>query len=334
MSRVAVFGAGGFIGTACTMALRRDGHEIVTRRARRLRVDTEALARPTWSPARDQVARLAGELDGIEAVVNAAGVAVSGATGTPTLVGGNAAWPRLLADACAQARVPRLVHISTAAVQGRAHLLDESLRYAPLTPYARSKTLGEQLLRDAADRGRVAVTIYRPPSVHGPQRRMTTAFAAFCRRYPLVTCGDGAQPVPVALVGNVGAVVAAILAAGQAPFVVAHPYEGHTVRTLYETFAPGRPLHAAPAALVRSLLEAAAPTAQWLAPLGAVCRRAELLLLGQAQRPGWLTARGFELPLGRPAWTELAAVASRADTTSPAPASPAPPGTAPAQPVP
>ncbi|WP_163548993.1 NAD-dependent epimerase/dehydratase family protein [Candidatus Frankia nodulisporulans] len=313
MSRVAVFGAGGFIGTATTVALRAAGHDVVTRRARRLRVDAATLEHPTWTPARDQIARLAGELDDVEVVVNAAGIATAGAARTPMLVGGNAAWPRLLADACARAGVPRLVHVSTAAVQGRAHVLDESLRYAPLTPYARSKTLGEQLLRDAAARGRVAVTLYRPPSVHGSGRRMTAAFAAFCRRYPLVTCGDGEQPVPVALIGNVGAVIAAILAAEHAPFVVAHPYEGHTVRSLYETFAPGRRLHTTPPALVRGLLDVTAPTGQWLAPLGALCRRADLLLLGQAQRPGWLRHRDFELPLGRPAWHELAAATRHAE---------------------
>jgi hypothetical protein len=31
------------------------------------------------------------------------------------------------------------------------------------------------------------------------------------------------------------------------------------------------------------------------------------MLLGQAQAPGWLAARGFRLPLGQAAWDELAA---------------------------
>ncbi|MCM3925909.1 NAD-dependent epimerase/dehydratase family protein, partial [Frankia sp. AiPs1] len=256
---------------------------------------------------RSHLGGLAAELDGVGAVVNAAGVAVSAARLSPGLVGGNAAWPRLLADACERAGVPRLVHVSTAAVQGRVDRLDESLRYAPVNPYARSKTLGEQLLRDAAAAGSVEVTLYRPPSVHGLGRRMTTAFAAFCRRWPLVTCGDGSQPVPVALIGNIGAAVAAILAANGAPLVVSHPYEGHTVRSLYETFAPGRPVHPLPARTVQGLLRAAEPTGQWLPPLSAVCRRAELLLFGQGQERGWLDARGFRLPLGQPAWDEVAA---------------------------
>ncbi|CAO5168971.1 Nucleoside-diphosphate-sugar epimerase [Frankia sp. AiPs1] len=309
MSRVAVFGASGFIGTASATALRQAGHEVLARRARRLWVDAETLTGSAWSAGRVHRASLAAELDGVDAVVNAAGVATSGAALTPALVGGNAAWPRLLAEACELAGVARLVHLSTAAVQGRAHLLDETLHYAPVTPYGRSKTLGEQLLRDAAEGGQLDITIYRPPSVHGPGRHMTAAFAAFCRRFPLVTCGDGNQPVPVALVGNIGAAVAAILRAEHAPFVVAHPHEGHTVRTLYETFAPGRPLCVLPTALVRSLLGMAEPTGQWLAPLGAVCRRAELLLFGQAQQSGWLGTRGFAPPLGRAAWDQLAAEA-------------------------
>ncbi|WP_261563444.1 NAD-dependent epimerase/dehydratase family protein, partial [Frankia tisae] len=309
MTRIALFGATGFIGAACAAALFGAGHEVLPRPARRLWVDGEALAHEPRRAYRPHLARLAAELDGVEAVVNAAGVAVSAARPSPGLVGANAAWPLLLADACEQAAVPRLVHVSTAAVQGRADRLDESLRYAPVNPYARSKTLGEQLLRDAAAAGRVAVTLYRPPSVHGPGRRMTTAFAAFCQRWPLVTCGDGDQPVPVALIGNVGAAVAAILAARSAPLVVSHPYEGHTVRTLYETFAPGRPLCPLPTRAVRLLLRAAEPTGQWLPPLSAVCRRAELLLFGQGQESGWLDARSFRLPLGQPAWDEVAAAA-------------------------
>ncbi|MCK9896403.1 NAD(P)-dependent oxidoreductase [Frankia sp. AgB32] len=312
MSRVAVFGASGFIGTACANALTEAGHEVVRRPARRLRADLDMLSHPARSalapePAGAGLAALVADLAGMDAVVNAAGVATSAASLTPALVGGNAAWPQLLADACAHAGVPRLLHVSTAAVQGRALRLDESLDYAPVTPYARAKMLGEQLLRDAAARGQVAVTLYRPPSVHGWGRRMTSDFAAFCRRWPLVACDSGDQPVPVALVGNVGAAVAAILAAEHAPLVVAHPSEGHTVRSLYQTFAPGRPLCSLPAPAVRALLHAAEPTGQWLAPLGALCRRAELLLLGQAQEPGWLPSVGFAPPLGRAAWDELAA---------------------------
>jgi nucleoside-diphosphate-sugar epimerase len=317
VTRVALFGATGFIGAACASALTRAGHDVLPRPARRLRVDLESLSGSPWHEYRPHLAGLAGELDGIEAVVNAAGVAVSAASLTPALVGGNAAWPRLLADACERAGVPRLIHVSTAAVQGRASQLDESLDYAPVTPYARSKTLGEQLLRDAAARGQVATTLYRPPSVHGRGRQMTSDFAAFCRRWPLVTCENGDQPVPVALVGNVGAAVAAILAAERAPLVVAHPSEGHTVRTLYQTFAPGRPLCTLPTPAVRALLRAAEPTGQWLGPLGALCRRAELLLFGQAQAPGWLAAHGFQPPLGRSAWDEMAA-AVRAPASRPA----------------
>lgn len=306
MSRVAVYGATGFIGTACAHALRHAGLDVVARTARRLWVAPEDLAGSPAAGHRPFLDEVRAELDGVDAVVNAAGLATSAASRTPALVGANAAWPRLLADACERARVPRLVHVSTAAVQGRAPRLDESLDYAPVTPYARAKVLGEQLLRDAAARGTVATTVYRPPSVHGPGRRMTSDFAAFCRRFPLVTCADGSQPVPVALVGNVGAALAEIVTADDAPLVVSHPYEGHTVRTLYETFAPGRPLRCLPAAAVGALLRAAEPTGSWLPPLGALCRRAELMLLGQAQAPGWLAARGFRLPLGQAAWDELA----------------------------
>lgn len=309
MGTIAVFGATGFVGRSCTTALVRAGHTVRRQPARRLWTEDEALLRAPSRVLGSRLGNLVPDLAGVDAVVNAAGLAHPGARASPTLTGANAAWPALLARACEEAGVPRLVHVSTAAVQGRAEMLDESTRYAPVNPYARSKTLGERLLTDAAARGRLGVTLFRPPSVHGPDRDVTRAFAVFCRRWPLVTCGDGRQPVPVALIANVGAAIAAVVADDTAPLVVAHPGEGHTVRTLYETFAPGKRLHPVPEQAVRAALRAAEPAGRWLPPISAFGRRAEVVLLGQRQDRGWLEQRGFRLPYGRQAWADAARAA-------------------------
>lgn len=317
MGKIIVTGASGFVGRACAAALREAGHDVASLRAPVLFSDQADLLRPGGRPGRPEplarpelLARIAATLHGHDVAVNAAGLPHSASQASARLFGANSLWPHVLAQACELAEVPRLVHVSSIAVQGRIRVLDHTPRYAPVTPYAASKVLGEQLLTDAARRGATQVTIYRPPSVHDWDRDVTRSFAAFCRRWPLVVVGDGNQPVPVSLAGNVGAATAALVAAEDPPFIVLHPYEGQTVRSLYETFGPGRPIHALPEPVVRWTLRAVEPLARRIPIAAAVSRRAELLLLGQAQSESWLTISGFRPPLGAAAWHRVAQTAA------------------------
>lgn len=305
MGTVVVFGAGGFVGRATVAALGRAGHESVPVPALRLRAERSDLlgARPLGqdSDGVGEVAQVAELLRsvGAETVVNAAGIATATARATPELYGANAAWPLLLALACREAGVARLVHVSTAGVQGRAATLDDSEVFAPVNPYTDAKAIGERLLREFAAGGdKPRIVRYRPPSVHGPDRALSRSFATFARRWPLVVCGRGDQPVPVAQVGNVGAVIAALVDVADPPDVVSHPSEGYTVRSLYEKVAPGRRIHTVPARPVRGALRLAALVGRLLPPAAAASRRAELLLLGQGQVPSWLERQGFVLPFG------------------------------------
>jgi nucleoside-diphosphate-sugar epimerase len=318
MTAVAVFGASGFVGRAAVAALAAAGHRPVGLPARRLRAERAQLLGPgplvgireldQAGPGAAAV-EIAEELRaaGCEVVVNAAGIAAATRRATPELYGANAAWPLLLAHACRDAGVRRMVHVSTAGVQGRARRLDSSENVAPVNPYTEAKALGERLLREFAAGGdKPEVVRYRPASVHGADRPLSRSFAAFARRWPLVVCDRGDQPVPVALVGNVGAVIAALVDADGPPAVVTHPSEGYTVRSLYAAFAPGRRIYSVPERPVRGALRLAEPVGRALAPVAALSRRAELLLVGQAQAQSWLESQGFVLPYG-PA--ELARVA-------------------------
>jgi nucleoside-diphosphate-sugar epimerase len=305
MYRVAVFGAGGFVGRACVAALEDAGHDVRPRPAPRLLADRDGLTRRA-APDTATIAESAHLLSGCDAVVNAAGVAIATSRATRELYGANAAWPYLLAHACRNAGVRRLVHVSTAAVQGRAATLDESQSYAPVNPYADAKALGERLLLRFAALSAPELVVYRPPSVHGAGRDRSRSFAAFARRWPLVVCGAGDQPVPVALVGNVGAVAAALVAAPDPPTIVTHPNEGYAVRSLYETFAPGRRIRSVPGRPVHAALRLAEPVGRVLPPVAALSRRAELLLVGQEQAPSWLDTQGFTLPLGHADWNRVA----------------------------
>lgn len=307
MAKVTIFGAGGFVGTAVRTAVTADGHSLDLVPAPRLtwdrppRLDTPRVLAEAPVPA-----PLVDRLWGRDVVVNAAGLATPGAAATPALYGANSLWPLVLAKACEQAGVPRLIHVSSAAVQGRAAILDERPWYGPVSPYAASKALGERLLLAHARSGGHRPTLYRPTSVHGPDRALTRSFARFARRWPLVVAGEGDQPVPVCLVGNVGAGIAAVVRAPEPPGIALQPYEELTVRSLYHVFAAGRRIRRLPAGAVRRVL---GPAARMSGRVGAVAgpvRRLELLLLGQATARTWLDGHGFHPPLGAEAWAQLA----------------------------
>ncbi len=75
-----------------------------------------------------------------------------------------------LAEACRQARVRRLVHISTAAVSGRVQgsWVDEDTLCKPVTEYGQTKLEIERLLSDAARASDFDLVVLRPTSVYGP----------------------------------------------------------------------------------------------------------------------------------------------------------------------
>lgn len=77
---------------------------------------------------------------------------------------------RNLVDACVRNGVRRLVHISTAAVVGRARstLVDEATDCRPTTEYGKCKLEIERVLLDKAEPTGLDLVILRPTSVFGP----------------------------------------------------------------------------------------------------------------------------------------------------------------------
>lgn len=75
-----------------------------------------------------------------------------------------------LAEACREARVRRLVHISTAAVSGRVQgsWVDEDTPCHPVTEYGQTKLEIERLLADVARASDFDLVVLRPTSVYGP----------------------------------------------------------------------------------------------------------------------------------------------------------------------
>jgi nucleoside-diphosphate-sugar epimerase len=302
---VAVLGGTGFVGAAVVAELRRRAIEVRTVTAPRITwpAGQPYDARPPGAPYPDLVERLAGHLDGAQAVVNAAGIPAGTAPAGPSLYGANALLPALVAGACAAARVRRYVHLSSAVVQGREPL-DETARTSPFSPYSHSKALGERMLLAEPAGEQV---LFRSTWVHDAGRRNTGSLVRLARSPLACVAGDGAAPTPQVLIGDIAASVAHLVCApGPVPPIVLQPASGMTTGLLLRLLGgrePRRVPHRAARAAVRGL--------RGYGRLGsracAHARRAEMLLFGRAQVPGWLATQGVVPDLRPEAWRRLAA---------------------------
>jgi nucleoside-diphosphate-sugar epimerase len=302
---VAVLGGTGFVGAAVVAELRRRAFEVRTVTAPRITwpAGQPYDARPPAAPHPDLVDRLAGHLHGAQVVVNAAGIPEGAAPASPGLYGANALLPALVAGACAAARVRRYVHLSSAVVQGREPL-DETARTSPFSPYSHSKALGERMLPAEPA---VEQVLFRSTWVHDVGRRNTGALIRLARSPLACVAGDGGAPTPQVLIGDIAASVAHLVCApGPVPPIVLQPASGMTTSLLLRLLGgrePRRVPHRAARAVVRGL--------RGYGRLGsracAHARRAEMLLFGRAQVPGWLANQGVVPELRPEAWRRLAA---------------------------
>ena len=199
------------------------------------------------SAARDWVAghgadfqRLVDSLRG-DVAINAAGLAAPASGDAAGLRGANAVWPAVMSLACREAAVPRLVHVSSAAVQGRRDPLDESTEHEPFSRYTRSKAEGEgALLRlGEAGRGVRQLVVYRPTSVQGAGRRTTATLVRLSRLRHLPVTDGGRQQLPLILVTDVARACLLLAGTPRPPQIALHPWDGMTTAQLLEWLAPG-----------------------------------------------------------------------------------------------
>jgi len=161
---------------------------------------------------------------GQDAVINLVGIlhGKRGPGGTrygPQFERAHVTLPRRVAAACARQRVPRLLHMS-------------ALGAAPDAPsmYLRSKADGEVAARSQPE---VAVTIFRPSVVFGPEDNLLNLFAALQKWLPVMLLGrPDARMQPV----YVEDVAQAYVSALQNPRTAGRTYElgGPHVYTLRE----------------------------------------------------------------------------------------------------
>ncbi len=211
--RILLTGGSGFVGGHVARALEADGH------------DLRLLLRPTSDTSNvDDVSfeRTIGDLreadtlsaacDGIDAVVHAA--AVLRAVRHGDFMRANREGTGNLAAAASEAGVERFVYISSIAAQGPAPSREPeapSEALHPVSAYGRSKAAGEREL--LAQRGRMQLSIVRPPLVYGPADTGLQAFFWMARRGLSARLGDGSNLVDAIYGPDLAQAVGAILRA-------------------------------------------------------------------------------------------------------------------------
>ena len=300
---VGVVGASGFVGEAVVRALTLQGANVTAVRAPRLNSGARDVAGLRAELRSAAILRktedLRRALAGCSVVVNAAGLATAGARLDDALAGANSLLPGLLGMAARPDA--RFIHVSSAAVQGRRGVLDESTATWPFSPYSTAKALGECLV---LERGGETVC-FRPTSVHGPGRSVTEAMVRVLRSPVASVAGRGDRPTPQVLVDNVADAIAFVATTSETPpSVVLQPWEGLTTGDLVRVLGGQEPRHV-PESLARGVVAAGFRLARLSAGVAGTARRLEMMWFGQRQEPGWLDAR-WHPSQGHSAWRALA----------------------------
>lgn len=292
--RAIVVGASGFVGSAVTASFRTHGIPVselpaprVATAARTLDELAGELTGDAWS-----LESLTESLEGVDVIVLAAGVASPDNDGDDVLYGANSLLPCLVARAADRAGVRRLVHVSSAAVQGRAGLLDESWRVNPFSAYSHSKALGEAalaaIMQEFTDGEKhVDIVIARATSVQGAGRSTTQKLSRLAQSRFSSVAAPGNQPTVVSTSHGLAEFIRNLaLATGPMQGVRLQPWECHDVSTALEALSGRSPI-ILPQALCRAIVSTAFGLGQIIPRVAGPARRLEMLWFGQRQSATW-----------------------------------------------
>jgi len=245
MSRIAIVGAGGFVGTSLIESLVLDGHTEVRAVVRSYR-NMAGFCR--WGDAVEvRLADATNEASLVKAFEGAA-VVVNLTTGVPA---GIVQSTRAIYSACRKAGVPRFVHLSSAVVYGDVEqpIDDDALPLDNLwMPYARAKAESERWLRTQHDSD-LDLVVLRPGIVWGVRSSHTLGFAhALARKSSFLVDGGSSIFNGIYIANLVAMIRAACAKPGKAAgFYNAGDAETVTWRQFYD--ALGGPLDCDPARL-------------------------------------------------------------------------------------
>ena len=280
-SKWKVIGASGFVGSSIVARLNAEGISVDPIEAPRLA--TRALDVDSIIDEADQlegiIDSLAEAFAGAQVVVNAAGLAAPNMQDLPPLVGANALLPAVIAIAAQRTGVRRVIHLSSAAVQGPRLVLDASEETNPFSAYSFSKALGEEALLDLQDYfleehpdSAPELCILRATSVQGRGRRTTELFAKMASSpfASVAGAGTGKSPFP-----------------GELPTIVLQPWEGATVASATLDAGRRKPLHL-PEWLCRAAVKAGYTVSELMNDkfAGSV-RKVEVMWFGQGIDDSW-----------------------------------------------
>jgi NADH dehydrogenase len=184
MARICLIGGSGFVGRNVAELLVRDQHALIVPTRRRERSKRNLIMLPTIDLIDADVHddrtldRLFARCD---AVINCVGVLHSkpGTPYGPDFVRAHVELPKRIVASCERVGVRRLVHLSALGAASGAP-----------SEYLRSKADGEAAV--LAVKAKLAVTIFRPSVIFGPDDQFLNLFALLQRWFPFVALA-GAQ---------------------------------------------------------------------------------------------------------------------------------------------
>lgn len=296
-SRWKVIGASGFVGSAIVARLNAEGISVDPIEAPRLAtrsLDVDSII--------DEAEQLEGIIDSLaeafasaQVVVNAAGLAAPNMQDLPPLMGANALLPAVIAIAAQRTGVRRVIHLSSAAVQGPRPVLDASEETAPFSAYSFSKTLGEEALLDLQDyfleehpESAPELCILRATSVQGRGRRTTELFAKMASSPFASVAGAGQGKSPVSSVYALAEFVVMLgTFPGELPTIVLQPWEGATVASASLDAGRRKPHHL-PEWLCRAAIKAGYKVSELMKDrFSGSVRKVEVMWFGQGIDDSW-----------------------------------------------
>jgi uncharacterized protein YbjT (DUF2867 family) len=200
IQNVCILGGGGFVGHHLVALLAARGLNIRVP-ARRREAVKDLIVLPTVEVVETDIhdpASLKNLCNGMDAVINLVGLLHESDSGKSdnaqarrgSFQHAHVELPRKVVQACKEAGVPRLLHMSALGAEQNSR-----------SAYQRSKAAGEALVMQAA--GELAVTVFRPSVIFGPGDSFLSMFADLLKIAPVVPLAGGNARFQPVFVGDV-----------------------------------------------------------------------------------------------------------------------------------